>query len=88
MRQRANRIFKARVNGTCRVSEEIRKEWFGKGKPRRLLEEIFKQCGYDTFVEEVEILRAEMKETELTIEGEFVTVQTMKDDWGWTEKLG
>lgn len=47
MRQRANRIFKARVNGTCRVSEEIRKEWFGKGKPRRLLEEIFKQCGYD-----------------------------------------
>lgn len=39
-------------------------------------------------MEEVEILRAEMKETELTIEGEFVTVQTMKDDWGWTEKLG
>ncbi|CAK9080269.1 Uncharacterized protein SCF082_LOCUS38276 [Durusdinium trenchii] len=90
LRQRAARIFKLRVNGTCRVNEEIRKEWTGKGRPRRMLEEIFKQCGYDpdwdTFVEEVEIMRAEMKETELVIEGEFVTVQTM-EEWGWSEKL-
>lgn len=47
MRQRANRIFKVRANGSCRVSDEIRKEWQGRGKPRRLLEDIFKQCGYD-----------------------------------------
>ena len=46
IRQRATRIFTPRVDGTLKVSEVIYREWKGKGKERKLLEQIFRQCGY------------------------------------------
>lgn len=46
IRQRANRIFTPRVDGTLKVSKVIFDEWKGKGKERKLLEQIFRQCGY------------------------------------------
>ena len=47
IRCRARRIFTPRVDGTKKVSETIFKEWHQKGQPRKNLEDIFKQCGYD-----------------------------------------
>ena len=47
VRQRAARIFKPRCDGSLKVSEKIFKEWKNKGRDRRRLEQIFKQCGYD-----------------------------------------
>ena len=44
---RAKRIFTPRVDGTKKVSEEIWNDWKAKGKRRQLLQDIFKQCGYD-----------------------------------------
>jgi len=46
IRQRATRIFTPRVDGTLKVSEVIYREWKGKGKEKKLLEQIFRQCGY------------------------------------------
>ena len=46
IRQRATRIFTPRVDGTLKVSEVIYREWKGRGKERKLLEQIFRQCGY------------------------------------------
>ena len=42
----------------------------------------------DTFVAEVEIIRSELEETEVVIEGEFVSRDTMINDWEWTEYQG
>eukprot|EP00435_Cladocopium_sp_Y103_P053180 s214_g17.t1 len=39
------------------------------------------------FINEVEILKQEMEETEVTVEGEYVTREVMAE-WGWTECLG
>ena len=47
IKQRANRIFTPRADGSLKVSKEIFDEWKQKGRARRTLEEIFKQCGYD-----------------------------------------
>lgn len=47
IRQRAQRIFKRRTDGSLKVSQTIFDEWHSKGKDRRMLEQIFKQCGYD-----------------------------------------
>ena len=47
IRQRANRIFTPRSDGTLKVSKKIFDEWKGKGKARKTLEDIFRQCGYD-----------------------------------------
>lgn len=47
IRCRARRIFTPRVDGSKKVSETIFKEWHGRGQPRKDLESIFKQCGYD-----------------------------------------
>ena len=47
IRCRARRIMTPRVDGSLKVSETIFREWHQKGQPRKNLEEIFKQCGYD-----------------------------------------
>ena len=47
IRCRARRIFTPRIDGTKKVSETVFNEWHQKGQPRKNLEEIFKQCGYD-----------------------------------------
>ena len=47
IRCRTNRIFKRKSDGTAKVSEAIFQEWHQGGEPRRSLEEIFKQVGYD-----------------------------------------
>ena len=47
IRQRANRVFTPRADGTLKVSQKIFDEWKSKGKSRKCLEAIFKQCGYD-----------------------------------------
>ncbi|CAL1131883.1 unnamed protein product, partial [Cladocopium goreaui] len=80
IRCRARRIFTPRVDGSKKVSETVFKEWHSKGQPRKNLEQIFKQCGYDpdTFVAEVEILRSEMQSTEFEIEAEFLTHDEME----------
>ena len=40
----------------------------------------------ETFITEVEVIRSEMEETEVTINGEFVTREKMFDEWGWSER--
>ena len=47
IRQRATRVFTPRADGTLKVSQKIFDEWKAKGKSRKCLEAIFKQCGYD-----------------------------------------
>lgn len=47
IRQRAQRIFKRRTDGSLKVTQTIFDEWHSKGKDRKMLETIFKQCGYD-----------------------------------------
>ena len=47
IKQRANRVFTPRADGSLKVSKEIFDEWKQRGRARRTLEEIFKQCGYD-----------------------------------------
>lgn len=39
----------------------------------------------ETFVEEVEVLRQELEESEVVIEGEYVSKDVMLSDWGWSE---
>ena len=38
----------------------------------------------DTFISEVEFMRSEMLESEVVIEGEYASVQTMRE-WGFSE---
>lgn len=47
VRQRAKRMFTKRVDGSMKVTEKIYNEWKGRGQPRKTLEQIFKNCGYD-----------------------------------------
>ena len=47
IRSRAKRIFTPRVDGSKKVSDEIWNDWKAGGSKRRLLQDIFKQCGYD-----------------------------------------
>lgn len=47
IKSRAKRIFTKRADGSKKVSDEIWCDWKSKGPKRKLLEEIFKQCGYD-----------------------------------------
>lgn len=47
IRSRSKRIFTPRVDGSKKVSDEIWNDWKAKGKRRSLLQDIFKQCGYD-----------------------------------------
>ena len=41
----------------------------------------------EAFLEECELIRADMLENELNVEGEFVTEDTLRDEWHWSEKL-
>ena len=47
IRSRSKRIFTKRADGSKKVSDEIWNDWKSKGSKRRLLEDIFKRCGYD-----------------------------------------
>ena len=47
IKQRANRIFKPRCDGSLKVSKIVYDEWHSKGQKRRNLEQIFKSVGYD-----------------------------------------
>lgn len=47
IRSRTKRIFTPRADGSKKVSEEIWNDWKAKGPRKRLLEDIFKRCGYD-----------------------------------------
>ena len=47
IRSRTKRIFTPRADGSKKVSEEIWNDWKAKGSRRKLLEDIFKRCGYD-----------------------------------------
>ena len=47
IRMRAQRIFKPRSDGSMKVSAVISQEWRQKGDRRKMLEQIFLQCGYD-----------------------------------------
>lgn len=47
IRSRSKRIFTPRANGSKKVSEEIWNDWKAGGNRKKLLEEIFKRCGYD-----------------------------------------
>lgn len=47
IRSRTRRIFTRRGDGTKKVSDEIWNDWHAKGKKKQLLQQIFKQCGYD-----------------------------------------
>ena len=40
----------------------------------------------ETFICEVEIMKSELTECEVTVEGEFVSQSTM-EEWGWSESL-
>ena len=40
----------------------------------------------ETFICEVEIMKCELTECEVTVEGEFVSHSTM-EEWGWSESL-
>ena len=44
-------------------------------------------CGKETFIAEVEVLREEMRETEVVVEGEFATEAQMAE-WGFSEYFG
>ena len=47
IRSRTQRIFRRRADGSKKVSEEVWADWFSKGKKKQVLEDIFKQVGYD-----------------------------------------
>ncbi|CAE7894099.1 unnamed protein product, partial [Symbiodinium necroappetens] len=79
---RSQRMFKRRANGSLKVSEVVFKEWHEKGARRTLLETIFRQA---TFISEVDVMRQQMIESEVVIEGEFASVETMQE-WGFTEQ--
>ena len=42
----------------------------------------------ETFIQEVEVLRQELEETEVVIDGEYVSRDTMLNEWKWSENLG
>lgn len=44
-------------------------------------------CGFDpaTFIEEVEVIRSELEESEVTVEGENISKDDMLNEWGWSE---
>eukprot|EP00435_Cladocopium_sp_Y103_P031764 s1326_g8.t1 len=72
IRSRTKRIFTPRADGSKKVSDEIWNDWKAKGSRRKLLEDIFKRCGYDpeTCLNRVEIMKSELTECEVTVEGD------------------
>ena len=47
IRCRSKRIFTKRADGSKKVSDEIWNDWHSRGNKRKVLEDIFKRCGYD-----------------------------------------
>jgi len=41
----------------------------------------------DAFIEECELIRSDMLENDLDIQGQFASEQQMRDEFGWTETL-
>lgn len=41
----------------------------------------------EAFIEECELLRADILENELVVEGEYVSEKVMREDWSWSELL-
>lgn len=41
----------------------------------------------ETFITEVYVIREEMKSSEVVVEGEFASEETMSEQWGWSEIL-
>ena len=41
----------------------------------------------EAFIEECELIRADMLENTLEVTGEFVTEQCMREEWNWSELL-
>ena len=39
-------------------------------------------------MQECELIRQELSEEEVTVEGEFVSQKTMLEEWKWSEMLG
>ena len=44
----------------------------------------FRSC-QDSFIEQVELLRSDLLQNDLDIQGEYVTEDTMRDEWKWSE---
>eukprot|EP00913_Durusdinium_trenchii_P011245 g10560.t1 len=69
--------------------EAIMDDWQSgpKSKKRQQLQQIFQMCGFDpaTFIEEVEVIRSELEESEVTVEGENISKDDMLNEWGWSE---
>ena len=47
IRSRSRRIFEKRADGSKKVSDQIWNDWKAKGPKKKLLEDIFRQVGYD-----------------------------------------
>lgn len=41
----------------------------------------------ETFVEEVELIKEELQSKELIVKGQYVSEDTMLNEWGWPENL-
>lgn len=39
----------------------------------------------DAFIEECELIRADLLQSDLDVQGEFVSEETMRDEWNWSE---
>ncbi|CAL1127598.1 unnamed protein product [Cladocopium goreaui] len=86
---RVRRVLQPNCKGEFKVSESIRKMYTDKrGGGKDKLLQIFQSCGFDpeTFVQECEVLAEDLVSNELRIEGEFVSEETMLNEWGWTQK--
>ena len=55
-------------------------------EPCGLLIVLFITPEKDSFIEECELIRADLLEQELVVDGQFVTEDTMQE-WGWSECL-
>ncbi|CAK9109914.1 Uncharacterized protein SCF082_LOCUS51060, partial [Durusdinium trenchii] len=85
--QRMGRVFQPnKRTGNFKVSKEILTMWHQKsGKTK--LQQIFQTCGYDSFIEEVEILKEEIQSNELIVEGEYLSEEAMLTVWGWSQRI-
>ena len=41
----------------------------------------------DAFIEECKMIRSDLLQNDLNIEGEFASEEKMRDEWNWTEIL-
>ena len=43
------------------------------------------QCLQESFVLECELVQEDLLSNDITIEGEYLSEETMKSEWGWTQ---